>query len=304
MTAPMQKADEQRYVSPLRYPGGKGKVANFIKLLIMENNLAGIEYIEPYAGGASVALSLLIEGYVSRIQINDLNRGIYSFWHSVITDSDTICTKIMRTPLSIKEWERQKEIYADPKSPEADLGFATFYLNRANRSGIIARGGLIGGNEQLGHWKMDARFNRESLRERVRLISRFKDKIVVTGKDALEVLRSANEKPKQCLLYLDPPYYVKGNRLYDNFYQHNDHVEVSEAAKALKAPWITSYDAAPEILNMYSGFKSLRYSLGYSASKAASGAEVMYFSPSLRIPKVKSPAGIRSADVRQYRLDA
>lgn len=285
-----------RYPSPLRYPGGKGKIANFLKLLIIRNSLTGVRYVEPYAGGASVALSLLFEEYVSHIHINDLNRGVFSFWRFVLDDPDGLCARISKVPLSVEEWKRQKAIYSDPDATPQDLGFATFYLNRTNRSGIIARGGIIGGNRQHGTWKIDARFNRKSLCARVKKIARFASRITVSMEDAVDLIRSESNT-KDRFLYLDPPYYVKGARLYDNFYDHEDHVEVCKAVRSAAGPWVVSYDAAPEILTMYAGCESIHYVLGYSASKATHGIEAMFFSPGLSVPDVVSPARITSETV-------
>ncbi|GAA3433381.1 DNA adenine methylase [Kutzneria kofuensis] len=294
---------QERYPSPLRYPGGKAKVSNFLKLLISHNSLSNVEYIEPYAGGASVALALLFDGYADRIRINDLNKGVHAFWKLALTDAEKLCDRIQAVKLDVDEWRQQKETYENPKSSPEDLGFATFFLNRTNRSGIITRGGVIGGLNQQGNWKIDARFNRDALCERVRKIASYKSRISVTRKDAAKLLRDVDSDSKYTrLLYLDPPYYVKGARLYDNFYQHDDHVKICDLIKRLETRWIVSYDAAPEILSLYNGYPNIRYSLGYSASTVASGAEVMFFSENLMIPQVASPAGISRAKANQLRL--
>ncbi|MEU4699813.1 DNA adenine methylase [Nonomuraea dietziae] len=292
-----------RYPSPLRYPGGKGKVANFLKLLIVRNSLAGMRYVEPYAGGASVALSLLFEGFVSHAHINDLNRGVYAFWSMVLRQPDELCSRIMGVPLSMEEWQRQRSIYLDESAEENDVAFASFYLNRTNRSGIIS-GGVIGGQQQDGRWKIDARFNRDALCARIRKIAERKSDITVTMLDAVELIKIERQRDDAALLYLDPPYYVKGSGLYDNFYCHEDHERVCREMRATRGPWIVSYDAAPQILEMYKGCDSLRYSLGYSAAKASQGTEVMFFSPNMVQPEVSSPAGISITAVGRARKAA
>jgi len=292
-----------RYPSPLRYPGGKGKVANYIKLLIIQNDMLGIDYVEPYAGGGSVALALLFEEFVGKIQINDLNKGVYAFWKLATEDHEWLCSKIFSVPLDIDEWQRQKAIYSDESATLQELGFATFYLNRTNRSGIIARGGVIGGNDQTGRWNIDARFNRASLAARISKIARFASRISITNVDALGLLRREYaRRAGQRLLYLDPPYYVKGGRLYDNAYEHADHLAVSKAVVRLPGPWVVSYDAAPEILSMYREQKAISYILGYSASKNERGTEVMFFSPDLAIPDVASPSGVTGDKIRNAKL--
>ena len=224
----------QRYSSPLRYPGGKAQMVNFLKVLLLENDLIGGEYVEPYAGGASVALSLLFEDYVSTVHINDLNPGIYDFWSSVLYQTEALCTLVEQTHLSITEWRRQRDTAASDDATSLARGFATFYLNRTNRSGIIS-GGIIGGLDQMGPWKMDARFPREELVRRIKKIARFRSRITVTRRDTLEFLLSVPASPDGRRFYfLDPPYYARGERLYDNFYNHDDHQKIRDAIAGTK----------------------------------------------------------------------
>jgi DNA adenine methylase len=289
-----------RYTSPLRYPGGKAKVTNFLKLLLLENSLVGIDYVEPYAGGASAALSLLYEDYVDTIQINDLYFGVYCFWQLALNDPSDLCRRIKAVPLTVDEWKRQREIYQGASSDPSAIGFASFFLNRTNRSGIVS-GGVIGGLDQTGPWKIDARFGRNGLCERIKKLSRFSDRITVTNEDAAKLLKRYRRSRQRKLLYLDPPYYVKGSRLYDNFYSHGDPVIIRDLIIGLRGPWVVSYDSAPQIIELYRGQSSRLYSLGYSAGQATTGSEAMFFSEDLAIPDVSSPAGIRAADVIKAR---
>lgn len=288
-----------RFPSPLRYPGGKGKIANFVKILMIENGLAGRDYVEPYAGGASVALSLLFEGYADRAFINDLNPGVHAFWASAVTRTDDLCELIETTPVTMESWHEQQKIANAPEAEGLALGFATFFLNRTNRSGIIS-GGVIGGLEQNGQWKIDARYNKESLIQRIRKIGRHRSSIVVTNEDAVEfVTRWADPNEDPAFLYLDPPYFEKGEGLYDNFYDAADHAAISGAVEALAHPWIVSYDARPEITSLYPDAMQIRYGLTYSASRErTTGSEIMFFSDQLTIPAVL-PNGISASQVAQ-----
>jgi DNA adenine methylase len=288
----------ERYPSPLRYPGGKAKLANFVKLLMLRNRLVGADYVEPYAGGASVALSLLFEEYASHIHINDLNRSVYAFWRCALDNTDTLCARITEACFDVDEWDRQRAVQSDPDADLLDLAFSTFFLNRTSRSGIISRSGMIGGRHQTGTWKMDARFNRENLVQRIRRVGRFRSRITVSGVDAKDYL--VEKLPglgDSCFVYLDPPYYLKGSDLYENFYEHEHHAKISRLVRQLKVPWVVSYDAVPQIKKLYSGFRSSRYSLSYTAARRYSGAESMFFHPDLQIPKVKSVAAVTAADV-------
>jgi DNA adenine methylase len=301
----MSRTPLGRYPSPLRYPGGKGKIANYIKLIMLQNGFVGRDYVEPYAGGASVALTLLYEDYADHIHINDLNSGIYAFWTSVLDHTDDLCTLIQRTPVNVTNWRRQRRIQKDPTSTTLALGFSTFFLNRANRSGIIS-GGVIGGQRQAGPWKIDARYNTEELVRRVRKVARYRSRISVTNIDAVKFLSAWQcPGPHPAFLYLDPPYYLKGSDLYDNYYGNDDHRRVAETVSALAYPWIVSYDAVPEIVALYRDFPKVRYSLSYSAATVSKGSEIMFFDSSIRIPQLgcHQPAGLSTTAFQTVRSD-
>jgi DNA adenine methylase len=284
-----------RHYSPLRYPGGKAKLSGFVKAIFRANNLLDGSYAEPYAGGAGVALTLLFEEYASRISINDLDPGVFAFWHSVLHDTENICRLVRNTRLTPAAWERQRRIYHDrPNQSRLALGFATFFLNRTNRSGIIASAGMIGGKSQQGIWKLDARYNHLELMSRIVKIAKYADRIALFNLDAMEfIARCATALPGRSLVYLDPPYYVKGQqRLYANYYGPEEHAAIPTYLSALPLPWIVSYDNAPEIRRLYREHRSLKYSLQYTAAARQEGAEVMFFSDDLHIPADERPAGV------------
>jgi len=274
------------HYSPLRYPGGKGKLLPFVKELILCNGLGGGSYSEPYAGGANIALGLLVEDYVSEVYINDIDRAIYSFWHSVLKESEAFMRKIWDTPVTMEQWKLQKEIYKNQGSHNfLEVGFATFFLNRTNRSGVI-KGGVIGGNNQQGNYKIDARYNKKELLKRINRIAFFADKIQLSQLDALEFLVFLEQQETKGLVFLDPPYYKKGHQLYTNFYKASDHIEIAAAIK--KSPlkhWIVTYDNAPEINEIYDLSTKKVYNLRYSLSQTQpTGAEVLFYSNSLKLP--------------------
>ncbi|MDR0572356.1 MAG: DNA adenine methylase [Rickettsiales bacterium] len=266
--------------SPLRYPGGKAKILNFIKEIIKDNYFGKKPaYIEPYAGGAAIAIGLLLDGYVSKVYINDFDPAIYSFWYCVKNHPKEFINKIKDTEITIEEWHKQKDIYKKGKE-EFNLGFSTFFLNRCNRSGVI-EGGCIGGLRQMGNYKIDCRFNKKDLIERIEKISRFSDKINISNEDTLEFLREKNIQnilSKNCLLYIDPPYYKNGKQLYKNYYKYTDHRNISELVKKLDTKWIVSYDNVAEIQELYDGCNSKEFNLTYFAGKVKVGKEIMFFS--------------------------
>ncbi len=281
----------KKFYSPLRYPGGKNRLARFIALLCKENGITKKDghYVEPYAGGASVALFLLINGHVSRITINDEDRAIYAFWYSILNHSERFISKIRRTQVTKKTWQRCRELIQKKDSASLfELGFATFFLNRTNVSGII-NGGMIGGLQQKGKYKLDCRFNKQELIHRIRDIASQKRRISLFNLDALDLIKVL-KKDKKTLFYFDPPYYLKGESLYLNHYQKSDHKQVGKQIQSIKnARWIVSYDPAKQIKRIYRGYKQLKYSLLHTARVARVGHEILFLSKNVCVPKVKDP---------------
>lgn len=275
-----------RYKTPLRYPGGKQRVWPFVADLMKANNLDGGNYVEPYAGGAGIALELLMSGIASKLYLNDSSYPVYAFWRSVVEDSEQLCKKISRASITVKEWKLQKDILTNYRRySRLEVGYSMFYLNRCNRSGILSAG-LIGGLEQKGNYKMDARFTRVELIRRIQAIARFRSQIIVRNMDAESFLRGCVSKlPGKTLVYCDPPYFQKGNRLYLDHYEEKDHKRIARYVQShLKKKWIVSYDRAGPILSFYKMRRSLIYRLQYNAGNVYRGAEVFFFSDNLLIP--------------------
>ena len=277
--------------SPLRYPGGKGKLAKFMAAVVRANGVADGRYIEPYAGGAGIAWELLITGVVRRVLINDISPSLFAFWTSVVRHTEDLCQRIRNVPLSLEEWDRQKEIFRNPKDVSTiDLGMSVFYLNRTNRSGIL-NGGVIGGRKQDGRWRMGARFNRDNLIYRITKIAECAGRIEVTCADAVKFLREkSGGLGDKDLIYLDPPYYAKGRMLYYDAYKPDDHAAVAELLADLAGPrWVVSYDDVERIRRLYSFARRREYTIGYSARRRTRGHEVMFFSEGMKIPELVPP---------------
>jgi DNA adenine methylase len=266
--------------SPLRYPGGKASLADFFENAIGALGLTKPAYVEPYAGGAGAGLDLLYRGVVGHVVINDLDRSIYSCWDSMLHETEDFLRRLENTPLSVDEWKRQREVYRrrDEKGLDRrDLGFATFYLNRTNRSGVL-RGGIIGGLEQAGTYKLDARYNKETLRSRIEQFAEHRSKISVTHQDGLVRLRHWLPKPN-VFAYVDPPYYEKGSFLYLNSFNENQHQDLAALLNTLaEANWVLTYDMAAPIKAMYAARTSLDFNLHYSAHRRELASELMVVS--------------------------
>lgn len=267
------------FVSPLRYPGGKGRLGPWIASLLKANDLDGGCYVEPYAGGAGVAMYLLLRKHVRRIVINDADPAVYAFWNTIVQEPDALINEIQTRAPTMKTREFAKDVLANMgEHSEPEIAFATFFLNRTSRSGIL-KGGVIGGKEQSGKYKLDARYNRPDLISRIQAIAAHRKHIQVHGLDAIAFLAKVGKRlPKKTLIYLDPPYYVKGSQLYRNCYEHEDHIDVATVARGLTHPTLITYDDAPEIRKIYKGMKSTLLSLHYSThTERPLTSEVMFY---------------------------
>jgi DNA adenine methylase len=252
-----------------------------VSRLFYENNLIGCAYAEPYAGGAGLALRLLFEEYVERIYVNDLDRSIYAFWNAVLTRAEALCGWIEDVPVTMESWREYKGVQDNAASADLfELAKSTFFLNRTNVSGVI-KGGVIGGREQRGRFKIDARFNKADLVERIKKISRFRDRIHLSNLDGLAFVRKMDSAKEEVFIYLDPPYVQKGADLYMNFYAKADHQRLAQKVHRMKKRWMVSYDHHDFIINLYGSKKKLLYKLSQSASNRV-GDEVLIFSDALQ----------------------
>ncbi len=276
-----QRVAKRPLVSPLRYPGGKAALYPRLREIIRANGLAGCTYVEPYAGGAGAATALLVTGQVSKVVINDLDPAVYAFWELLKHDPDYLNRQIKSIALDVEEWRNQKAIYAEADSSAyRELGFATFYLNRTNRSGVL-NGGPIGGLEQTGNYTIDARFNRDALIERVRILSLYSDHITVMNSDGLDVIR-CHAGAENTFVYADPPYFEKAGSLYMNSFKADDHAQLASALnERSNTPWMLTYDNAPQVKELYLDRRRREFSLRYSAHRVVEATEVMVLSDAL-----------------------
>jgi DNA adenine methylase len=260
---------------------------DLLATILRDNRLDRVDYVEPYAGGCGLALSLLYGGHVGDVHLNDLDPSIWSFWASVLYETDGLVALVKNTPVTIREWQRQREIHAaaDVTNP-LRLGFATFFLNRTNRSGVIKGAGVIGGLSQDGPYKLGCRFNRDDLVRRIRRVSKYRNRIHLSNHDAIPFMKKmAASLPERSFFCIDPPYFNKGSKLYTNFYGPEEHRAVAETVLGLKQPWIVTYDHAPEIKLLYSERRQLVFDINYSIQTKRVGSELLISSKGLRLPR-------------------
>ena len=285
--------------TPLRYPGGKSVFTDYFKSYIERNQIQNAIYAEPYCGGAGAAINLLLNGSVSKIILNDANFSIYAFWYSLKYLGNEFLNLFETTEITLIEWQKQRQIFKNAKvNTDVEsilrLGFATFFLNRCNRSGILTAG-PIGGQSEIGQAnassKLNARYNKTALWEKLNKIINKRDNIVVTNLDALSFLKLQIETQSELdlnntFVYLDPPYYKQGSSLYMNYYKQADHGILAEYLnECIRFHWILSYDNVAEIRELYKDFIQYSFYLNYSAQYSKLGCELLVSSRHSILPE-------------------
>lgn len=283
MSETLRIVASRRYgtLSPLRYPGGKAALAGFFGDIIETLGIESARYIEPYAGGAGAGIALLREGIVEELVINDIDPAVYAFWKSIVEHTASFVDMVESVPLTLAEWHRQREIYRScDERDQLRLGFAFFFLNRTNRSGIL-NAGVIGGQRQEGKYKIDARFNRETLVERLTAIGRVADQITISDLDGRTVIHRYAQDDR-AFMYIDPPYVKAGSQLYLNAFDSRDHMSLAEIVNNVeKAHWLMTYDTAPLIERLYREHFQCRVELSYSARHPGRAEELLIASPAV-----------------------
>lgn len=275
-----------RTASPLRYPGGKSALESMVTSIICQNRLLSCSYIEPFAGGCGLALTLLFASVAREAHLNDIDPGISSLWRAILDDTDDFCDLIRETPVTIDEWHHQKATHrAEGFGNRTRFGFATLFLNRTNRSGIIKGAGVIGGLRQTGNYLLDCRFNKDDLIARVRRIAKYRSRIHFTAMDAIDFLKSVDGTlGSEAFIMVDPPYFGKGADLYTSHYKEKDHADLAKVILDVRLPWVTTYDNCTEISALYKTRRQFSFDIQYSAQTKRLGSELLIASKGLRIP--------------------
>lgn len=285
-----------RFLSPLRYPGGKARVAPYLAALIRSQSPRPITYAEPYAGGAGAALRLLVDETVRSVCINDLSPGIAAFWRCVFYRTEQLARMIELATVDLAHWEKARHVFQSPSGREdLELGFATFYLNRCNRSGILTAR-PIGGLKQNGKWKIDARFNRVDLADRVRRLGQYRRRVSVTQLDGTEFMRSLKEFGTEVFAYVDPPYIVQGEDLYLDSLSYDDHRILADHLRESSTPWMLTYDVSERVTEeLYLGLRMARFDIAHTAQRQHVGSEIVVFSPMLDVESIQLLRGANAS---------
>jgi DNA adenine methylase len=270
--------------SPFRYPGGKGFLTPFLRAeLVKRYPQSKARFAEPYCGGAGAALNLLVEGSVSNLHLNDADIRVYSAWNAIINETERFIDRIYSTSATIENWEicLRKLYDTNATSYEFDLGFSAFFINRTSRSGVLLGSGPIGGYDQKGKWKIDARYYRETLVERVRKLGELRHKIELTNLDGLEFCKQmrARQLLPSTFLFIDPPYVKAGGRLYYDGMTTAKHEALAEWLVAQdETHWLLTYDDHPLVRENYKEMNEYKLDVRYSLAKRRTESELLYMS--------------------------
>ncbi len=284
MTSLLQvPATKRRPLTPLRYPGGKHKLTELLFRSIVAMNKPDVTYVEPFAGGAGAALALLDADDVANIVVNDLDPAVYAFWYSAVHASEKMCALVDSVDVTQATWLEQREIYRSKTEDRLALGFATLFLNRTSRSGVLGAG-IIGGKAQEGRYKVEARFYRSTLLQRLARIGELASRIDVRNTDGLTLITELGTSPTH-FLYVDPPYYHKGASLYLNSLEHADHLHLATALNAVASGiWLLTYDVSDAVSEAYINRRQALIALQYSAHSPRVARELLVMSDAVVVP--------------------
>lgn len=265
-------------ISPLRYPGSKARFYNQFRDFFCQLNLSGRRIVEPYAGSASISLSLLADGLVTSALLIERDPLIFSFWKSVFLHTDDLIESIKKVPVTMDSWsEMRKSLYVTEPDDfkTVELGLAGLFLNRTNFSGVL-HAGPIGGISQSSKYTVDCRFNKDEIISRIKVISKNREKVSVVYGDAIEFLKDEKkDKKEETIYYIDPPYFKEGKKLYRHYYDIAEHTALARALAESSFDWILSYDAHHVIEHLYADFSRIDKILRYSSKTPKQALEFL-----------------------------
>ena len=269
-----------------RYPGGKAKLCGRILhhlSRLMDDSIT--QYRELFFGGGSVGIKYVQKKECPKqIWLNDKDVGIACLWTSVIRYPDSLKKLVLAYKPTVDSFYQLKNdllnttSVPDTEEEVAQVGFNKLALHQITYSGLgLKSGGPLGGVAQLSKYKVDCRWSPAYICKKINTVHKvFSNKEVIheacTSYDFEKIITDTSMK---ALLYLDPPYFVKGSQLYHESFTHQDHTRLCENLKNTQHKWLLSYDACEEIKEMYSWATIEEVEVNYSitASKdTATGA--------------------------------
>ncbi len=235
--------------SPLRYPGGKTWLIPHIRHWLESADPPVVRLIEPFAGGATVTLTAVMEGFVDRALMAELDRDVAAFWHLALRQPDELMLQVQEfraTRFSVQ--------MLDARAPRNLLehGFRTLVLNRTRRGGILAPGAALAREGENGKG-VASRWYPETMVGRIHSISEHADKISFCETDGLKLLATLlPDLGPETAVFVDPPYTAGGKRAGARLYAHNelDHALLFKLLADSGVNFLMTYDCAPEILSL------------------------------------------------------
>ncbi len=244
---------EVSILSPLRYPGAKRRLSGYISEVLRLNGLRPKLFVEPFAGGASVALQLLTENLVDEIALGERDPFVASFWKIVFNDAEWLIDQIEKMEVTVERW---RHFHDGTFRSDRERALACLFLNRTSFSGILAdTSGPIGGYKQVSEYKVDCRFPVATLTKRIQQAASLSDRVLfVSSGDWQKTVAKVQElryKKNKVFFYFDPPFYAKAERLYRFYFGDKEHEALHRRVVRIRQPWILSYDPAVPIIKLY-----------------------------------------------------
>ena len=272
------KSTRKNILSPLRYPGSKKRLSQYIEKVIELNQIDSTLFVELFAGGSSISLYLLENNLVNSIGLVEKDPLVASFWQVVFSknpnDLNWLIEQVSSIDISVEKWNELKKATPNNKRERA---FACLFLNRTSFSGIIApSSGPIGGQNQESEYKIDCRFPREKIICRLQQAASLRNKVKFVwnlhwknGLMRIKKMQNSGSLPENILYYLDPPFFHKADRLYSFYFSDKDHEILRDTVLSLQDHWILSYDYCDDVRRLYENNELTHIELLYSASQNA-----------------------------------
>lgn len=288
-TAPVAR----RWISPLRYPGGKARMGAALTT-IWETQMSPMDieiWSEPFAGGAGAGLHLLADNTISELWLTEKHPALAAFWRTAAHNGAELAASVRTTTPSMQLWRHAQEAVAAAEAgdtvDDTELAFAALILNRCSRSGMVnAIVGPMGGKHQSGRWTLQSRWYGEGIAERIDVVHRLGDRIRVMEGDGIEQIRELDGSvgiEDEMMLFVDPPYLVQGNRLYANGMTIDDHARLASALAGSACHWLLTYDGDDRVLDLYPTNRVLAYQIPNTVNRARIAEEYAVLSPALMV---------------------
>ncbi len=295
----------RRYLSPLRYPGGKARMAGWLSAMVdlQVGWLDADVLVEPFAGGLGAGLALLDQRMVSEVWFCEANDALRALWQAILDDLEEVAGRVAKLgTVTLRDYDAAVDLIGHPgEATQIDVAVAALLVNRCSRSGMVSpRVGPIGGRHQQGRWKINDRFDPAGIAARLRLLAPLTGRMRLLGEDGIECIEQLDGEAgveDEVMLFVDPPYLGQGQRLYRHGGDENMHHRLAEALRSTPARWALTYDDHPAAFELYEGFRKGRYSWRQTANRARSDAELLIVSDSLVVPDTR----IGGADIEWCR---